>query len=457
MAQTNEMTGGEAMARMLKAFNAGPMFGMGGFQLLAVLRRGAAARSSTTTSSTTSAAARSRPTPTPRSRAASAWSMQRSGPGATNLVTGLVEALNAGTPLVAFIGDTHRAHSWKNMTQESRQTEILRPACKELLRIERRQPHPRADPPRLPRSPRRAGRARWWSTCRRTSATARCPSTRRSSPSMRATRRRPRSAAGPRPTTSSARRALLAEAKRPLMLCGGGVHISQAADDVTAFAQCPRHPGRAHHDRQGRDRLHRSAERRPVRPLRPHRQRADRRGRRAAGRRLQARRDRHQALHHAAAGQDASSISTSLPEEFGRTYQPTVALWGDVREGIARSARRRSAGDAQAAASRARRLCRRASRKRMAAWKAGVMERLTSDETPINVARMLHELNRRDAGRRHPGRRRRLRRPLGRAALRHQAGRAAASCRTAASPRSATACRAPSARRWPPRAGRWSR
>ena len=28
------MTGGEAVARMLKAFNIGPMFGMGGFQLL---------------------------------------------------------------------------------------------------------------------------------------------------------------------------------------------------------------------------------------------------------------------------------------------------------------------------------------------------------------------------------------------------------------------------------------
>jgi acetolactate synthase-1/2/3 large subunit len=35
MTQSNEMTGGEAMARCLKAFNAGPMFGMGGFQLLA--------------------------------------------------------------------------------------------------------------------------------------------------------------------------------------------------------------------------------------------------------------------------------------------------------------------------------------------------------------------------------------------------------------------------------------
>ena len=30
----NEMTGGEALARMIKAHEGGPMFGMGGFQLL---------------------------------------------------------------------------------------------------------------------------------------------------------------------------------------------------------------------------------------------------------------------------------------------------------------------------------------------------------------------------------------------------------------------------------------
>ena len=30
----NEMTGGEAIARMIQAFDGGPMFGMGGFQLL---------------------------------------------------------------------------------------------------------------------------------------------------------------------------------------------------------------------------------------------------------------------------------------------------------------------------------------------------------------------------------------------------------------------------------------
>ena len=34
MADTNEMTGGEAIARLLRAQGIGPMFGMGGFQLL---------------------------------------------------------------------------------------------------------------------------------------------------------------------------------------------------------------------------------------------------------------------------------------------------------------------------------------------------------------------------------------------------------------------------------------
>src|SRR5207237_589997 len=58
------------------------------------------------------------------------------GPGATNLVTGLVESLNGGIPVVAIAGDTNRGHSWKNMTQECRQAEILKPAVKELIRVE---------------------------------------------------------------------------------------------------------------------------------------------------------------------------------------------------------------------------------------------------------------------------------------------------------------------------------
>ncbi len=48
----------------------------------------------------------------------------------------LAETLNSGTPMVCVIGNTHRDHSWKNMTQEIRQVDALRPLCKELIRIE---------------------------------------------------------------------------------------------------------------------------------------------------------------------------------------------------------------------------------------------------------------------------------------------------------------------------------
>ena len=43
------MTGGRALAEMLRLAGAGPMFGMGGFQLLAVLRRGRPGRPATIT------------------------------------------------------------------------------------------------------------------------------------------------------------------------------------------------------------------------------------------------------------------------------------------------------------------------------------------------------------------------------------------------------------------------
>src|SRR6202035_1281582 len=129
------MNGGRALAEMLRLSEVGPMFGMGGFQLLPFYdalgqlgmrhflindeRCGAFA-----------ADAYARVTNRPGICDGTL------GPGATNLVTGLVESLNGGIPIVAITGDTNRMHSWKNMTQESRQVEILRPAVKELIRIE---------------------------------------------------------------------------------------------------------------------------------------------------------------------------------------------------------------------------------------------------------------------------------------------------------------------------------
>src|SRR6266852_7422198 len=132
---SGRMNGGRALAEMLRLAGVGPMFGMGGFQLLPFYdavralglrhvlindeRCGAFA-----------ADAYARVTNRPGVCDGTL------GPGATNLVTGLIEGLNAGTPMIALAGDTNRAHSWKNMTQECRQAEILRPAVKELIRVE---------------------------------------------------------------------------------------------------------------------------------------------------------------------------------------------------------------------------------------------------------------------------------------------------------------------------------
>src|ERR1700752_1436647 len=132
---SGRMNGGRALAEMLRLAEVGPMFGMGGFQLLPFYdalaqlglrhflindeRCGAFA-----------ADAYARVTNRPGVCDGTL------GPGGTNLVTGLIESLNAGLPIIALAGDTNRTHSWKNMTQECRQTEILRPGVKELIRVE---------------------------------------------------------------------------------------------------------------------------------------------------------------------------------------------------------------------------------------------------------------------------------------------------------------------------------
>src|SRR5665213_922578 len=133
--KTNEMTGGEALARMIQGFHGGPMFGMGGFQLLPfydAARRLGLAHNLINDERAGVFAADAYAKVSGRVGLADATL----GPGATNLVTGLVEALNAGSPMVVLVGDAHRDHAGKNMTQEARQIEILRPACKEIIRIE---------------------------------------------------------------------------------------------------------------------------------------------------------------------------------------------------------------------------------------------------------------------------------------------------------------------------------
>ncbi|MGI9411278.1 MAG: thiamine pyrophosphate-binding protein, partial [Hyphomicrobiaceae bacterium] len=226
------MTGGHALAEMLRLHEVGPMFGMGGFQLLPFYEacRALGLQHYLINDERCGAfAADAYAKVTNRPGVADATL----GPGATNLVTGIVESLNAGIPMVVITGDANREHAWKNMTQESRQIEILRPIVKEVIRVE--------VVSRIPEHVRRAfavatsGRpgpvlldvpediahavfefdaSDFWVD----------PAT------LRAQARRTR------PDRSEVERAaaMLARAKRPIIMAGGGVHISEAYDALLA-------------------------------------------------------------------------------------------------------------------------------------------------------------------------------------------------------------------------------
>ena len=129
------MTGGRALAEMLRLHGVGPMFGMGGFQLLPFYDALGAARPPATTSSTTSAAAPSLPTPTRGSPTAPASATPRSAPAPpTSSRPGRVVQCRHPD------GRDRRRHQPRPRLEEhdagGRQVEILRPAVKELIRVE---------------------------------------------------------------------------------------------------------------------------------------------------------------------------------------------------------------------------------------------------------------------------------------------------------------------------------
>lgn len=385
----NEMTGGEAIARMIQAFDGGPMFGMGGFQLLPfydAARRLGLEHHLINDERAAVFAADAYAKVSGKVGLADATL----GPGATNLVTGLVEALNAGTPMVALVGDTNREHSWKNMTQESRQLDILRPCVKEVIRVEMIQ--------RIPELMRRAFAVATSGRpgpvvvdvpediCHGTYGFSdddfKVDPRHGMAPSIRC-----------RPDLSDLERAarMIAEAKRPIILAGGGVHISGAAQTLTDFARAFNIP--VAHTMSGKGAV-------PcIDPI-------------SAG--LFGRYDRIAnglietsdliLVVGCKLGEIATKRFTVPPkgkrvihidivaEEFGRTLEPELALWGDVRASVADL---HAALKDTAPAIRAR-LADYAAEvpAKMAEWREGVSERLNSDETPVSMARLLTEINR---------------------------------------------------------------
>jgi acetolactate synthase-1/2/3 large subunit len=382
------MTGGRALAEMLRLSGAGPLFGMGGFQLLPFYdavglvgldhhlindeRCGAFA-----------ADAYARVTNRPGICDGTL------GPGATNLVTGLVESLNAGIPIVAIAGDTNRAHSWKNMTQECRQVEILRPAVKELIRVEMTS--------RIPELVRRAFAI---ATSGRPGPVLLdvpedvCHGTHDFAPEDfvidEATLKAP--ARRIRPDRADIERAakLIAKAKRPLLLTGGGIHLSEAWSALTRFAEAQSIP--VAHTMSGKGGI-----------ACTHKLSVGLFGRysRIANDLIAA----SDCL--IVVGCKLGEIATrrfALPpahipvihldivaEEIGRCIPAEIALWGDARAGLEDLADALSDGAAAARAARADYVAEVAPR--MRAWEDDAAPRLNSRDRPVHMARLCRELN----------------------------------------------------------------
>jgi acetolactate synthase-1/2/3 large subunit len=385
---SGRMNGGRALAEMLRLAEVGPMFGMGGFQLLPFYdalaqlgmrhflindeRCGAFA-----------ADAYARVTNRPGVCDGTL------GPGATNLVTGLIESLNAGVPIIALAGDTNRAHSWKNMTQECRQTEILRPAVKELIRVEMTS--------RVPELLRRAFAV---ATSGRPGPvlldvpedvchgehdfTAEDFAIDPSTLSVPARRIRPDRADVARAA------ALIARAERPLLLVGGGIHLSVGYDALLGFAEAQSIP--VAHTMSGKGGI-------PcTHPL-------------SVGLFGRYSRIANELIEASdclvVVGCKLGEIATKryvLPpetiplihldivaEEIGRCRAADVALWGDARAGLEDITEALADETRRARAARADYVAEIPSR--MASWRDEAAARLNSEERPIHMARLCTELN----------------------------------------------------------------
>jgi acetolactate synthase-1/2/3 large subunit len=385
---SGRMNGGRALAEMLRLAEVGPMFGMGGFQLLPFYdalaqlgmrhflindeRCGAFA-----------ADAYARVTNRPGVCDGTL------GPGATNLVTGLIESLNAGVPIIALAGDTNRAHSWKNMTQECRQTEILRPAVKELMRVEMTS--------RVPELLRRAFAV---ATSGRPGPvlldvpedvchgehdfTAQDFAIDPSTLSAPARRIRPDRA------DISRAAALIAHAERPLLLVGGGIHLSAGYDALLGFAEAQSIP--VAHTMSGKGSIA------CTHPL-------------SVGLFGRYSRIANELIEASdclvVVGCKLGEIATkryALPpetiplihldivaEEIGRCRAADVALWGDARAGLEDITEALADETRRARAARADYVAEIPSR--MASWRDEAAERLNSEERPIHMARLCTELN----------------------------------------------------------------
>ncbi len=385
------LTGGQAIQTMLAAHGAKVMFGIGGFQLLPLYD--ALARSG-------NASPRHILVADERSGAFAADGFARvagrpglcdgtMGPGATNLVTGLVESFTAGLPVVALVGDSNRAHSWKNMTQETRQREVLSPVVKEFIAVERGE-----------RIPELVRRAFLMATSGRPGPVVLCVpenvahgeweypagafQPHPAAEAIPAFRTRPEAAA----VTRAAE--MIRASRRPVVLVGGGIHLSGAHAEMAEFLESLGLP--VAHTISGKGAL-------------------------ACGHALNlglfGRYDRtaNEFIKSAdliiGLGFKFGEIATSRfslipagarvvhidvsPEELGKHQSIALGVWADARLALADLNAEIGSGAAGIKAGLSGYGAEIQARKK--AWLEASLPRLRSDEAPLNMARVCHELS----------------------------------------------------------------
>ncbi len=384
----SEMTGGEAIVRMLDAHGIELGFGMGGFQALpyydALTRqdrlRHVLIRDEKDGAFAADAYARIANRP--------AVVDATLGPGATNLLSGLAESQGASIPLLALTGEVNSDFSGRGGTQESDQVGMLTPASKASLSIEQ-----------IERVPELTRRAITLATAGRPGpvhlnvrenvfhATAEFaddaffahPGT---------------EVVGGRRTRPAAEAidealALLREAERPVAIAGGGVHLSGAYDEVEAFVERTRIPlattisgkgalAETHELSVGLcGRYSRSAnelidEADLLIVI------ASKLGEIATNRWAMIR-----------PGTKIIQIDVDA-EELGHYYSPTVPIWADAREALRDLGEALDGERGALPGATPERLEQIAAGKR--AWQETAAENYASEESPVNVARLIAEL-----------------------------------------------------------------
>ncbi len=379
------MTGGAALAKAVQMLHDGPLFGMAGFQFATYYEAIRATGMqhwliNDERSAMFAADAWARVTNRPAVVDATL------GPGATNLVSGLVESLNAGIPAVVLVGDAHRLHAGKNMTQEGRQVEILRPAVKELLRVEYVQ-----------RIPEMVGRAFDLATRGRPGpvvidvpedvAHELCDfdPAEFEALAQRGKPLKPRASAGQIEAAAQA----ISAAQRPVLLVGGGVHLSGAYDALARFARSQKIL--VAHTLSGKgamacsDPLSLGVFGRYSRVANELITQSDCLV--VVGCKLGEIATRRYALLPKSVPVVQIDIDAS---EFGRTGVHGIALWSDAAEGLDDLAKACSTTNATLQARQGRV---EEARNLLAEWRVSAAARIDSDATPINVARLLRGIN----------------------------------------------------------------